>query len=238
MPPAARISDIHICPAHGLTPVVGPGAPLVLIGGLPAVRILDLAVCPGGNPIVKGAAFTLISFLPAARMGDPTAHGGTVLMGLPTVLIGGAPMPPLMNQGAAMSCGLAVVRMVIFDKTGKVVPEKQLAEESQNFPGAYDPENGTRQDNMEALLKLHGVDSELAEGASADDVENATANGDPAVVHQEDPAHFVVVDEVRTNEDGSRTVVGRDPYPPGQGKRFEESEEDWNKRKTTSRQGT
>jgi uncharacterized Zn-binding protein involved in type VI secretion len=28
---------------------------------------------------------------PAARMGDPTAHGGTIILGLPTVLIGGMP---------------------------------------------------------------------------------------------------------------------------------------------------
>ncbi len=28
---------------------------------------------------------------PAARMGDPTAHGGTIVVGLPTVLIGGMP---------------------------------------------------------------------------------------------------------------------------------------------------
>ncbi|MEA2007775.1 MAG: PAAR domain-containing protein [Chloroflexota bacterium] len=28
---------------------------------------------------------------PAARMGDPTAHGGTITLGLPTVLIGGQP---------------------------------------------------------------------------------------------------------------------------------------------------
>ena len=29
--------------------------------------------------------------LPAARMGDPTAHGGSIVVGFPTVLIGGQP---------------------------------------------------------------------------------------------------------------------------------------------------
>ena len=71
-------------------PVVGPGAPTVLIGGLPAARVGDMLVCVGPpDVIVKGSETVLIMDMPAARMGDETAHGGTIIIGDPTVEIGG-----------------------------------------------------------------------------------------------------------------------------------------------------
>lgn len=99
MPPAARLTDMHACPMetpgmvpipHVGGPISGPGAPTVLIGGLPAARVGDLAVCVGPpDSIVKGSATVLIGGAPAARIGDACAHGGTIVAGLPTVLIGG-----------------------------------------------------------------------------------------------------------------------------------------------------
>jgi uncharacterized Zn-binding protein involved in type VI secretion len=38
--------------------------------------------------IAMGSPKVLIGGLPAARMGDPTVHGGVIVMGCPTVLIG------------------------------------------------------------------------------------------------------------------------------------------------------
>jgi uncharacterized Zn-binding protein involved in type VI secretion len=71
-------------------PVIGPGVPTVLIGGLPAAVVGDNAVCVGPpDVIVQGSTTVLIGGRPAARMGDSTAHGGSVVLGLPTVLIGG-----------------------------------------------------------------------------------------------------------------------------------------------------
>ena len=96
MPPAARITDMHVCPmVTGIIPHVGgpilpPGAPTVAIGGLPAARATDMATCTGPpDTIAKGSATVLIGNLPAARMGDSTAHGGVIVGGLPTVMIGG-----------------------------------------------------------------------------------------------------------------------------------------------------
>ena len=96
MPLAARITDMHICPlVTGVVPHVGgpilpPGSPTVLIGGLPAARVGDLLTCIGPpDTIVKGSATVLIGGMPAARMGDSTAHGGSVVAGFPTVMIGG-----------------------------------------------------------------------------------------------------------------------------------------------------
>lgn len=99
MPPAARLTDFHECPMqtpavvpipHVGGPVVGPGAPNVLIAGLPAARIGDMLVCVGPpDAIVEGSATVLISGMPAARMGDATAHGGEIVLGALNVEIGG-----------------------------------------------------------------------------------------------------------------------------------------------------
>jgi uncharacterized Zn-binding protein involved in type VI secretion len=71
-------------------PIAGPGAPTVLIGGLPAATLGDLCVCVGPpDAIVKGSATVKIMGKPAARMGDKTAHGGAIMIGDPTVMIGG-----------------------------------------------------------------------------------------------------------------------------------------------------
>jgi uncharacterized Zn-binding protein involved in type VI secretion len=99
MPPAARLTDMHTCPMvtpglppipHVGGPIIGPGIPNVLIGGLPAAVAGDQCVCVGHpDSIVKASATVLIGGKPAARMGDATAHGGTIVLGNPTVMIGG-----------------------------------------------------------------------------------------------------------------------------------------------------
>lgn len=96
MPPAARITDMHTCPMvtgvvpHVGGPIIGPGVPTVLIGGMPAAVLGDNLTCVGPpDTIVKGSTTVLIGGKPAARMGDQTAHGGVIALGLPTVMIGG-----------------------------------------------------------------------------------------------------------------------------------------------------
>lgn len=97
--PAARLADMHVCPMvtpgvppvpHVGGPISGPGCPTVLIGGMPAARATDMAVCVGPPDLIaKGSVTVLIGSMPAARMGDMTAHGGSIVLGCPTVLIGG-----------------------------------------------------------------------------------------------------------------------------------------------------
>jgi len=93
---AARVSDFHVCPmVTGVVPHIGgpilpPGTPTVLIGGMPAACVGDMASCAGPpDSIVTGSATVMIGGKPAARMGDSTAHGGIILLGCFTVLIGG-----------------------------------------------------------------------------------------------------------------------------------------------------
>lgn len=93
--PAARATDMHVCPmVTGVVPHVGgpimpPGEPTVLIGGMPAARVGDMATCTGPpDSIVMGSSSVLIGGMPAARLGDSTAHGGSIVLGEFTVLIG------------------------------------------------------------------------------------------------------------------------------------------------------
>lgn len=91
---------MHMCPMvtpgvppipHVGGPITGPGCPTVLIGALPAARVSDMAVCVGPpDTIALGSTTVLIGGMPAARMGDTCTHGGNIITGWPTVLIGGA----------------------------------------------------------------------------------------------------------------------------------------------------
>ena len=99
MPPAARLGDMHVCPMvtpapvpvpHVGGPIIGPGMPTVLIGGMPAAVLGDMLTCVGPPDVIaQGSATVLIGGKPAARLGDLTAHGGVIVVGLPTVIIGG-----------------------------------------------------------------------------------------------------------------------------------------------------
>ena len=97
MPPAARVTDNHLCPMvtgvvpHVGGPVIGPGCPTVMIGNMPAAIMGDNCVCTGPpDSIIKGSATVMIGGKPAVRVDDTTAHGGTIMPpGCPTVMIGG-----------------------------------------------------------------------------------------------------------------------------------------------------
>jgi len=96
--PASRITDMHVCPMvtpgvppipHVGGPILPPGAVTVLIGGLPAARMGDMATCVGPPDVIVLGSFTVLTMgMPQARIGDMTAHGGAIVLGLPTVLVG------------------------------------------------------------------------------------------------------------------------------------------------------
>ncbi|HEY5288988.1 MAG TPA: PAAR domain-containing protein [Caulobacteraceae bacterium] len=92
--PAARISDMHVCPmVTAVVPHVGGpiilGSMTVMTGGLPQARVSDMLICVGPPDVIALGSFTvLVNGMPAARMGDLTAHGGVIVLGDFTVLIG------------------------------------------------------------------------------------------------------------------------------------------------------
>jgi uncharacterized Zn-binding protein involved in type VI secretion len=92
---AARAGDMHTCPMttgpvpHVGGPIMPPGCPTVMIGGMPAARVGDMCTCTGPpDSIVAGSGTVMIGGMPAARQGDSTAHGGSITLGCPTVMIG------------------------------------------------------------------------------------------------------------------------------------------------------
>ena len=96
MIPCARVGDMHVCPlVTGVVPHVGgpvmpPGQPMVLVGGMPAATVGTMAVCVGPpDAIVLGSFTVMTGAMPQARLGSLTAHGGTIVVGMPTVLVGG-----------------------------------------------------------------------------------------------------------------------------------------------------
>jgi uncharacterized Zn-binding protein involved in type VI secretion len=112
---AARLTDMHICPQitvlvpHVGGPIMAPGVPTVLIGGMPAAVLGDICTCVGPpDAIILGSSGVFIGGKPAARMGDMTAHGGTIMLGCFTVIIGetgagggggGGAAPPIALSG-------------------------------------------------------------------------------------------------------------------------------------------
>lgn len=87
---------MHVCPlVNGTVPHVGgpvlpPGAATVFIAGQPAARAGDMLTCTGPpDSVAAGSSTVMIGGMPAARMGDSTTHGGSIVQGVPTVMIGG-----------------------------------------------------------------------------------------------------------------------------------------------------
>src|ERR1700759_3795425 len=110
MPFAARVTDMHVCPMvtvlvpHVGGPILPPGCPTVLVGFMPAARVGDMATCVGPRDVIAlGSMTVMIGFQPAARMGDMTAHGGVIVLGCPTVMIGDMGGSPSPQAGALTS---------------------------------------------------------------------------------------------------------------------------------------
>lgn len=136
--PAARVTDNHVCPmVTGVVPHVGgpilpPCMPNVLTVGLPQARVTDMLTCVGPPDVIALGSFTVLTGgLPSARMGDMTVHGGTIVMGAPTVLIGDAGygtvsmglakavIPKLGLEGTSASAARMMEAMIAAAKDGK-----------------------------------------------------------------------------------------------------------------------
>ncbi|HET8549433.1 MAG TPA: M91 family zinc metallopeptidase [Bryobacteraceae bacterium] len=161
--PAARQTDFHMCPMfdgpkpHVGGPITAPCMPTVLIGGLPAARISDIAICAGPPDVItKGAATVLIGGLPAARMTDITTHGGMILSPCaPNVLIGDPAfsVPANITIKGAQAFMTATVRDLYYLSTlpsGKTLLNRLAASgqpvvivEHTGTNGFCTPDNGT-----------------------------------------------------------------------------------------------
>ncbi len=92
---AARLGDAHTCPLatphpHAGGTIAARGSATVEIGGKYAATRGSVCTCGPGpvNEIVKGSRTVIFNRKPAARVGDPTTHGGLISRGCGSVLIG------------------------------------------------------------------------------------------------------------------------------------------------------
>lgn len=199
---AARVGDFHTCPTllpfpHSGGPVMPKGEPTVLIGGAPAARVSDRAVCFGAIDAVSSGAFTtLIGGLPAARLNDPTVHGGRIVKGCPTAVIGDAP------------AGVTVVRrnnvfLIVNKNTKKIymagVQEYYGSGANQAYvdqatkvinrtwggPTTFEGESYTVESTIVGRLR----DADAPENPRANQIEVAHASKPQSVTSNEDPAH-------------------------------------------------
>jgi uncharacterized Zn-binding protein involved in type VI secretion len=168
MPPAARITDMHVCPmVTGIIPHVGgpilpPGGVTVLTGCLPQARVSDMLVCVGPpDVIVKGSMTVLVMGLPAARMGDMTAHGGTIILGFPTVLIGDAGG----GGGGGGGGGALMPKMPKAGKTGEAAAGTQYTEQVDSVTATGTPSQADALTTSNAFAQPEAQAQTLKEAA-------------------------------------------------------------------------
>ena len=191
--PAARVGDMHTCPMvdpgpkpHVGGPVLPAGEPTVLIGGMPAARMGDKATCVGPSDTIAAGAFPVaIGSNPAARISDQSAHGGVIVAGCPTVLIGlsgtagnpGAGTPACQDAASGRTsgttsqtynnCGVESSRQIINQSAGANVTEDGLLQSAINSGNASGTagaplqfaNGGTGAAGRQAILANNGVAS-------------------------------------------------------------------------------
>jgi uncharacterized Zn-binding protein involved in type VI secretion len=135
---AARVGDPHTCPAHVGGPILPPGFPTIVIGGMPAARVDDLCKCEGPPDMIRaGAPTVLLGGKPAARMGDPTRHGGLIARGEATVLIG-----PVAPGDAVAALFTDEYLSTLVDKQWEGANSKELKEAMETlYKYRHDPNN-------------------------------------------------------------------------------------------------
>lgn len=92
------MGDMHVCPQvtpglppipHVGGPIMPPGEIMVMAMNAPLAAVGGMCVCVGPpDSIISGSIGVLSAGKMIARMGDSTAHGGTIVIGAPTVMIG------------------------------------------------------------------------------------------------------------------------------------------------------
>lgn len=187
MPPAARITDMHVCPMVNPGPVPHVGGPTtsgeatVIIGYQPAARVGDSLLCTGpgvSDSISQGEPTVIIGNKPAARLGDPTSHGGVLVAGCPTVIIG--------SSTQAFTITVAAQNGTPFcEECEKKKAQAAQAQEAQTpaVPATPPPANTTP-----AVTATSGGTSPKTKGGANPAVKKAAARG--STLHSDKPGHL------------------------------------------------
>ncbi|NER18525.1 PAAR domain-containing protein [Spongiivirga citrea] len=142
--PIATIGSMHVCPMvtgttpHVGGPVSGPGAPNILVNGKPAALMGDICVCVGPpDTIAQGAPSVFFNGTPVACMGDMTAHGGTITVGEPNVIIGSAAGAGSVTMAASKIPfpEISITNRVLGNAKEALAAQQKLKEEAERKEG-------------------------------------------------------------------------------------------------------
>ena len=168
MPPAARITDLHTCPAHVGGPIV-TGFPTVIIGHKPAARVSDKALCAGPvDVIATGSSNVIIGYQEAARMGDKTVHGAVIATGFPTVIIGTtAQASALAGAGGVPFCEECErARRIAEERAELDAQERELTEGQGDGEASSDAQDAPQDDTETPATTDAPTDAEAAQASA------------------------------------------------------------------------
>ena len=175
--PAAQVGGMHVCPMvtgtvpHVGGPILPPGIPTVIIGGMPAVVQGNFCTCVGPPDVITmGSLGVFIGGAGAVRVLEPTSHGGQVTVGFPTVIVGD------INAAAAASifpgqqnfgnCGVQSSEQIIHQASGTAINENTILQVAINNGWAGNSANplsrgGTSAAGRQQILANYGVSSRV-----------------------------------------------------------------------------
>jgi uncharacterized Zn-binding protein involved in type VI secretion len=233
--PAAQAGvSLHICPIsvpptppHVGGPILPPGIPNVLIGGVPAAVQGNLCVCVGPpDSILMGSLGVKIGGMPAARVLEPTAHGGQISVGFPLVKIGDINVVAAATIWAGQqnygNCGVQSSEQLIHQATGVSVEEGTILQIAIDNGWAVDSNDmsskgGTSTTDRQSILAHYGVDSTIVP-TTAQAVSDALVKRQGIIAHADagglwgdeqylGGSHAVIVTDGEWDENGNLTHV-------------------------------
>ena len=203
------------------------GMPTVLTGGMPQARTTDMCMCVPAIPdaIVKGSLTVLVGGLMAARIGDTCSHGGALITGWPTVIIGDA---GAVGGGAGAAFQEKVLKdLEVLSKTpsGKILLDRlSAAGKTVRIVPTADKNGYCAPDGVFGSMKARfgiGTDSVVQYNPdfsfAAYDLAGNKIAGPPQVILGHELCHALA------NSEGNQRF-GADPEPPESEPMIEEEE--------------
>lgn len=167
--PAARLTDMHVCPMVTPAPVPIPhvGGPIilgsagVLIGGMPAARMGDMAMCVGPPDVIVLGCFTVLI---GETMAGAAAAPGPIKVGLSSAAAAHMAAATALSDNKESSTKIEHwVEFQFVDKAGKPVsgvPYKFTDSGGKESEGVLKPDGRICRDALKAgqcKVQLYGV---------------------------------------------------------------------------------
>ena len=160
----ARVTDMHLCPMvtpgvppipHVGGPIVQPSAVNVLVGGLPPAGTGSMCTCVGPPDSIIAISTVMVGGKPVAKMGDATVHGGSIILGCPTVIIGTGGAAGAAASAASAAASAASEAAAVASEAAQVMSD--LQDEQAQLQEMLDSGEELSDEEMERLNDVNGV---------------------------------------------------------------------------------